>query len=100
MSEQAAESDALAQAQADAKAWEQNYDGMFWRWVECDNERLRLKEELADAKMRMRLLTPSGGSATAGTSLVGQPAREVAAAPSEGLLRRLFKRSTSSGQQP
>jgi hypothetical protein len=40
----------------EAQAWKDNYDGMFARWAECDAERRTLKEALADAEMRLRLL--------------------------------------------
>jgi hypothetical protein len=30
----------------EAQAWKDNYDGMFWRWAECDRERLALKQEV------------------------------------------------------
>lgn len=40
---------------AEAKAWHDNYDGMFWRWVECDTERLALKEALTRAELRLRI---------------------------------------------
>lgn len=44
-----------ARVERDAKAWQDNYDGMFARWVECDTERLRLKDELRDANLRLRV---------------------------------------------
>lgn len=38
----------------EADAWRENYEGMFWRWAECDAERRRLKDELEAALLRLR----------------------------------------------
>lgn len=50
-----AEWQAEDEAQAEAQAWHDNYDGMFARWAECDAERLRLKDELREANLRLRI---------------------------------------------
>jgi hypothetical protein len=47
-----------------ADAWEDNYRAMAARWAECDSERLALKEKLADAEMRLRLLASEPDPAT------------------------------------
>lgn len=72
----------------ETEAWEDNYHEMAARWAECDNERLRLKAELADARMRLRILSeaPAGGNAhhTPIHPAPGVSEREVPAAPPAG----------------
>lgn len=47
----------------EAHAWRDNYDGMFWRWAECDAERLALKQELETLRIRARVTPPAKGDA-------------------------------------
>lgn len=41
---------------AEAEAWQDNYDGMFARWIEADLERLQLKDRVRDLELKVRLL--------------------------------------------
>lgn len=62
---------APSEGYTDADAWRDNYYGMVARWAECDTERMRLKQELADTEVQLRLLReqsfwpdkPRGGAA-------------------------------------
>jgi hypothetical protein len=49
---------------ADARAWRDNYDGIYARWSECDTERLALKDQLAHAELRLRLATHPAPTST------------------------------------